>query len=305
MRSCVALLARHFSRWENDMSFFSGGSKVKDFILMTLGTLIMVVGIYFFKFPNNFSFGGVTGFAVVLAKYTGPYLSKGNITLILNMALLVLGLIYLGKSFAMKTVYCTILMSVAIQALEWWHPLDKPVTNQPVIELGYAVLLPAVGSAILFNIGASSGGTDVLALMIKKATGLDVGTGLMISDTILTLFTFVAYDMTTGLMSLMGLLLKSLVIDSVIESFNLCKYVNIICDNPEPVTEYIRSELNRSATVADALGAFSGNKKYMVLAVVTRRQAMMLKLYVRKVEPGAFMIVTNTSEIIGKGFKRL
>lgn len=271
---------------------------------MTAGILIMVVGIYFFKFPNNFSFGGVTGIAVILSHYTAGFLTKGNIVVIFNVVLLILGFITIGKDFAFKTVYCSILMSAALQVLEWVCPMNKPLTDQPVVELGFAVLLPAVGSAVLFNIGASSGGTDILAMIIKKHTDLDIGKGLMISDTVLTLLTFVTYDISTGLMSLMGLLLKSLVIDSVIENINLCKYINIICDNPEPIIKFIEQELNRSATVANALGAYSGKDKVMVLTVVTRHQAMLLKRYVKQIEPSAFIIVTSTSEIIGKGFLR-
>lgn len=286
------------------MSIGEQRSKLKDYLLMTISIEIMVIGIYFFKFPNNLSFGGVTGFAVVLSNFTAGFLTRGNIVLIMNMLLLVVGFIFLGKDFGIKTVYCTVLMSLSLQGLEFLFPISEPLTNDSMIEVIYAVFLPAVGSAILFNIGASSGGTDVIAMLLKKYTDTDIGKALFSSDFVLTLLTFPIYGIRTGLISLMGLGVKSLVIDSVIESINLCKYINIICDDPKPITNYIENVLKRSATVSDGLGAYSGKHKYMVLTVVTRRQAVALKQFLKKTEPASFIIITNTSEIVGKGFYR-
>lgn len=286
------------------MSMGSGRSTLKDFFLMTISIEIMVIGIYFFKFPNNLSFGGVTGLAVVLSNFTTGILTRGNIVLIMNMLLLVVGFIFLGKDFGLKTVYCTVLMSVSLQILEYFIPISEPLTSDSMIEVIYAVFLPAVGSAILFNIGASSGGTDVIAMLLRKYTDTDIGKALFSSDFVLTLLTFPTYGIRTGLISLMGLGVKGLVIDSVIESINLCKYINIICDDPKPITNYIENVLKRSATVSDGLGAYSGKHKYMVLTVVTRRQAIALKQYLKKTQPASFIIITNTSEIVGKGFYR-
>lgn len=286
------------------MSMGSKRSKLRDFLLMTLSIEIMVIGIYFFKFPNNLSFGGVTGLAVVLSNFTAGFLTRGNIVLLMNLILLVIGFVFLGKDFGLKTVYCTLLMSVSLQGLEYFFPITEPLTSDSMIEVIYAVFLPAVGSAILFNIGASSGGTDVIAMLLKKYTDTDIGKALFSSDFVLTLLTFPIYGIRTGLISLMGLGVKSLVIDSVIESINLCKYINIICDDPKPITNYIENVLKRSATVSDGLGAYSGKHKYMVLTVVTRRQAVALKQFLKKTEPASFIIITNTSEIVGKGFYR-
>ena len=111
------------------MSLLQKGSKIKEFFLMTIGILIMVVGIYFFKFPNNFSFGGVTGIAVILSRYTAGFLTKGNIVLIFNVLLLIIGYFSIGEAFAFKTVYCSLLMSGALQVLEWVCPLKQPLTD--------------------------------------------------------------------------------------------------------------------------------------------------------------------------------
>ena len=139
---------------------------VREYAMLTLATLIMVLGIYVFKFPNHFSFGGVTGIAILLSGAFG--IPAGTITFVINMALLVVGFLFLGKGFGFKTVYVSVLMSAALSLLEKLLPMDAPFTTQPVLELIFAIVLPALGSAILFNIGASSGGTDILAMILRK-----------------------------------------------------------------------------------------------------------------------------------------
>ena len=163
---------------------------LKELLWMTIGIEIMVIGIYFFKFTNNFSFGGATGIAVILSKYTVGFLTKGNIVVIFNILLLIIGFIFLGKEFGIKTVYCSLLMSFSLQGLEYIVPLKGPVTNETIMELVYAIFLPAVGSAILFNIGASSGGTDILAVLLKKYTSMNIGNALMSADCILAALTY-------------------------------------------------------------------------------------------------------------------
>ena len=130
-------------------------SKLKHFTLLTVSTLIMAVGTYFFKFTNNFTFGGITGLAVLVAK-TGK-ISASDFSFIMNMLLLLLGFFVLGKKFAAKTAYCSILLSVALSVLERVCPMTHPLTDQTMLELCFAIALPALGSAILFNIGSSSG----------------------------------------------------------------------------------------------------------------------------------------------------
>ena len=141
-------------------------SKLRHFFLLTFSTLVMAAGTYFFKFPNHFTFGGITGLAVLVAK-TGV-MSAGDFNFITNMILLIIGFFILGKKFAAKTAYCSILLSVALSALERIYPMSAPLTNQPMLELCFAIALPSLGSAILFNIGSSSGGTDIIAMILEK-----------------------------------------------------------------------------------------------------------------------------------------
>lgn len=275
-------------------------SKLKNFSLLTISTLIMTVGIYFFKFTNNFTFGGITGIAVLVAKFLP--ISASDFSFVVNILLLIIGWIVLGKSFAEKTAYSTILLSVSLSLLERIYPMSHPLTNEPLLELIFAILLPALGSAILFNIGASSGGTDVIAMILKKYTNVDIGKGLMISDLIFTLAGFLVFNVKTGLYSLFGLIMRSALIDNFIESFNRSKYFHVVTSNATCICDFIQNDLQRGATIVNATGAFTGDDKYIILTVLSPSQAVKLRNFIKEHDPKAFLLVSNTSEIIGKGF---
>ena len=276
---------------------------IEEYAVLTLATLIMVFGIYVFKFPNNFSFGGVTGIAIVLSKFLPG--TPGNITLMINIVLLLLGFILLGKGFGIKTASVSILMSVGLSLAEVWFPMEKPLTTEPVLELIYAIVLPAFSSAIFFNMNASSGGTDIVAMILRKYTKLNIGSALFFSDMLIVILSCFVFDMQTGLFSLSGLLAKSLVVDNVIESINLCKYFTIICEDPDPICDFIMNTLHRSATVYDAEGTYEHRKKKVIITIMKRSQAVELRNFIRRTQPSAFIAITNSSEIIGKGFRGL
>jgi len=277
--------------------------KSKEYAIITAGIMLVVIGVYFFKFPNHFSIGGVTGAAIILSNLTGGSLSSGTIVLIANAVLLIIGYIFLGKNFGNRTAYGTILLSVSLKALEFICPMHKPLTNQPTLELAFAVILPALGAAIIFNIGASTGGTDVIAMLLKKYSSLDIGRALLTTDLSLTLLTFPVFGVTIGLFSTLGLFLKSTLVDTIIENLNLNKYFTIVCENPKLIVDYIIKEIHRSATVFDAKGAFSDKNRSIIITVMSRGQAVTLRKFIKKQEPNAFILITNTSEIIGRGFR--
>lgn len=276
---------------------------IEEYCVLTVATALLVVGVYVFKFPNNFSFGGVTGMAIVLGALVPA--TPGNITFIINMALLAVGFIFLGKDFGLKTVYVSVLMSLGLSTAERWFPMSAPLTSQPVLELVYAIVLPATSSAILFNIGASGGGTDIIAMILKKYTKLNIGAALFFVDFFIVVISCLVFDAQTGLFSLCGLLAKSLVVDNVIESINMCKYFTIICNDPQPICDFITKKLNRSATVYSAEGAYEHNQKSVVISVMKRSQAVELRNFIHENQPSAFIAITNSSEIIGKGFRGL
>ena len=276
--------------------------KIRELVLLTLGTVLMVIGIYFFKFPNNFSTGGVSGISVILGHYF-PAMTPGDFVSIINIALLIIGFLVFGRGFGFKTAYVSLLTSALIWILERVLPMSAPMTTQPFLELIFAVSLPAVGSAILFNIDASSGGTDIVAMIVKKFSSMDIGKALMASDFIITLMACVAFGMETGLYSILGLVTKSLVVDMVMENINTNKCFHIITASPEPIEHYITRNLNRGATRVHGEGVYTHEGREVILTVMSRRQAIHLRRFIRQTDPSAFLLITNTGEIIGKGFK--
>lgn len=285
------------------MRFSSSTSRTrKDWLMMTVGTLIMVVGIYFFKYPNHFSTGGVSGISVILGHYI-PTLTPATIGLIINVLLLILGYCILGRSFGIRTTFVTLLQSILLRILEIILPMEVPMTDQPFLELIFAVSLPAIGSAILFNADASSGGTDIIAMIMRKYSTLDIGRALLMSDCIITFMACVAFGMTTGLFSILGLVIKSLLVDMVLENLNINKCFHIITAHPDAIEHYIINNLHRGATRLHGVGIYSHEGREVILTVVNRKQAVILRRYIRSADPGAFLLINNTSEIIGNGFR--
>ena len=275
----------------------------RELALMVLGTALVAAGSYFFKFPNHFSTGGVTGLAVLINAAL-PALPASNVAAVLNLLSLVLGFAVLGRGFGVRTIFCTVLFSAMLAGLEAAVPLSAPLTDQPLLELLFGVLLPALGSAVLFNIEASTGGTDIVAMALKKVTPLDIGMALLLSDVLIAGGTLFLYDIRTGLFSLLGLMLKSVLVDSAIESLNRRKSFMVVTRFPEELCQFITGRLHRSATYWTATGAYSGEEVTVVLTVISRGQAVVLRKYLRGLDPHAFMVVSNSSEIFGKGFLR-
>ena len=275
---------------------------VKEWAMLTLSTLLMALGIYFFKFTNNFSTGGVSGLAVILGHYF-PAVTPGDFVMVINVLLLLLGFAVFGKGFGFKTAYISLLMSGTIWVLERVMPMSAPMTSQPFLELIFAVALPAVGSAIMFNYDASSGGTDIVAMVLRKFTSLNIGNALLCSDLIITLMACVAFGMETGLFSVLGLVIKSLLVDMVLENIKTHKYFHIITTHSAEIEDFITRTLHRGATEIHGEGAYTHEGRTVMMTVVNRREAILLRKYVKTVDPRAFVLIMNTSEIVGKGFR--
>lgn len=271
------------------------------FLLWNLGAFITAVGAYFFKYPNHFSFGGVSGVTVVLGHYF-PQLSLGLINWVLNLSLLVLGVLLLGRSFGISTFYVTVVMSAFLSWFEKWFPMQQPLTNQPLLEMIFGVVLPSVGAAWLFHVGASTGGTDIIAMILKKYTSFEIGGALFAADFLIAAAAFPAFGAQTGLFSLLGLMSKSLVVNYVMENMKMSKSFTIVTDNPEPICAFIMADLNRSASVYKAEGIYSHNDHTVIMTTMSRAEGTRLQKVIREADAKAFVVITNTSQVIGKGF---
>lgn len=275
----------------------------KSYLLITLGTVLMAVGVYFFEFTNNFSTGGTAGLAMVISNMTG-FLTPAQLSSIFNIFLLIVGLLILGKEFTVKTIYCTLLFSTLLNVFEQLFPMAAPFTSQKTIELLIDMLLVSLGAALIFNEDGSSGGTDVIAMIMKKYTRINVGKALLIADSVVILLCFSAYGTEIGILSLFAIAIRALVVDGAIDNFNSSKFLLIITDKEPEILAFIMHDLKRGASVVNqCVGAYTNNEKKMIISVVDKREAIKLKKKIKEVDPEAFVIVGTSNDIQGDGFK--
>lgn len=273
-----------------------------EFLLINLGLLLVGIGIALFKIPNHYATGGVSGLAIISSSFF-PRIDVGPMMLIINILLLGIGYFFLGSDFGSKTVYSSFALSGIVWIIQKLVPLSRPLTNDMLLELIYSIIFPAVGSAIVFNCNASTGGTDIAAKILSKYTKINIGKTLLITDFVIALGAGAVFGIKIGLYSVLGLILKAFTIDSVIEGLNISKQMVIISSKDELIRDYIVTRLNRGATIYKAEGAFTHCQENVISTVVNRRQAVKLRSFIRSIDPSAFITISNTSQIIGKGFR--
>lgn len=294
--------------------------------VLNLGIFLVAFSLWMFFAPNSFAVGGVGGISVVLSNllqskvggFFGKYVfSYYGIFGILNVILLIFGLIFLGKSLTLKTIYCTIMVSLE-NILLGLIPTDGIFQFNDVIgqvmgltggrqlflELCFGVLISGLGQAIVFNCRASSGGTDIIALIIKKFSSANIGFALFAVDIVIACIPFFTYSAMPeiALFSMLGVFAKSFVIDGVIENITKTKYVTIITVNPDIVSNVIRDYIHRGFTKMAGAGGYTGDERTVIITVCRRSQAVHLKAKLHEVDPSSFVIITDAKEILGKGF---
>lgn len=270
------------------------------YFMMALAAILMACGTHFFKYPNSFVIGGVEGMSIIASTFV-PF-TRPQITLFINVVLLIIAFFILGKNFTLRTGYVAILNSLTALALDYIIPIQGSLTGNKMLELIYTLLISAFGSAILFNLAASSGGTDIIAMIIKNFSSLEVGKALLVVDSLFTIASIWVFDVEIGLLSFLGLLLKGIFVDVIIQSFNTDKLFIIITTKPDEIGSFIRNDLNRSATVLDGMGLYKGIKRSVFFLVLSPKEAPRTRAFLKSLDPYAFITIINTSKIIGKGF---
>lgn len=284
---------------------------VLRWVLLSFGIILMSFSVYFFQTPNHFTLGGIAGLALVLGEFIP--LDYEILMAIINVALLILGLIILCKQCTVRTIFCSLFYTGIIWLFEYFDIIEHineaagrvgaaTLTDEPLMELVYAILLFGIGGAIVFNCGASSGGTDIIALILKKFTRLNVGMALMIIDMVIVLISCYTFSLEIGLFSVLGLFTKSFLLDGVIESLGKTKYITIITENHDIISDYILKVINHGYTIYDAEGGYTHKPKKVLVTVCKRNEALKLKMKIHQVDPTAFVIITDANEILGKGF---
>lgn len=282
---------------------------LKEYFLLTIGSIFMAFGLYAFAVPNQFVMGGVTGISIVLTPFLPDFITPATFVLAVNVILLLIGFSFLGRDFGFKTVYGSIIFSLIGMAVEWIGTLGSdgslfPLTDNLLLELVLAVVLPAIGSAIVFYYNGSGGGTDIIAMILKKYTRIESGKALLVVDFLIMLVSF-TYGMEIGLLSALGIFAKSFIVDKVNRNMNLSKYCIIVTTHPDEIGDYISKKLNRGGTMWKGQGVYTHEDKMIFIVVMNARQIRAVRDDIKQIDEHAFTIVDDTSDVIGNGFRAL
>jgi uncharacterized membrane-anchored protein YitT (DUF2179 family) len=268
---------------------------VKDFITITVGTLIVAVAVYFFMYPSHVTVGSVAGLAQVLSNFLP--MSPSVITLIINIILFIIGFLLVGPEFGIKTVYCGILLPVLIGVFEILFPNFQSITQDPILDVLCYILIVSVGLAILFTANASSGGLDIVAKLMNKFFRMDLGKAMAVSGMLVAASSLLCYDMKTVVLSLLGTYFGGMITDHFLFGMNIKRRVCIISPKFEEILAFILHDLHSGATIYEGIGAYDRTVKKEIITIVDHQEYRKLMDYMRKTDPNAFMTVYSVNEI--------
>lgn len=277
-----------------------------SYLGIIIGALFISIGLYFFWMPSDLAAGGISGLSIVI-KALIPGIPIGIIIFCLDILMFLIGFLVLGKSFGIRSIVCSLTVSLLMVVLEFLWPNIGIISEDTLIILLFGALFIAIGQAIVFNLEASSGGTDIVAKIINKYTHLNIGLSLMMADLVVVLFATTIFGVEKGLYAALGVLVTSSLIDYIIAGFTVQKYIMIVpsnSQNGEAIKSYILNHLDRGATVYQAEGGYSKDYKMVLTTVMDRKQFIELKKYVGSVDSRAFMTVQNLHEVVGEGFEK-
>lgn len=275
---------------------------VKETMLIAFGSFVVALGVYYFMVPENLATGGVTGLSIVLSNYLPIPVSLTNF--VLNIILLLVGFILIGKEFGGKTILSVFFLSFSMSLMEIFHPATKPVTDEILLNLICGIVISSMGLSIVFNQNASTGGTDILAKLFNKYFNLDMGKGLMAADIIVVILAFFTYGIQTGIIGAFGWFLNGIVINYFIDGFSVINEVVIITKHPAEVKKYIFERLDRGVTIYKAEGGYTNESKDIIVTLLERKEYFILKNEMKKIDPESFVIVRTVQEVYGFGFSR-
>ena len=268
---------------------------IKEFFIISVGTLIVSTAVYFFMLPSHVSVGSGTALAMVISNFIP--LPVSVITLILNIVLLILGFLLIGPEFGAKTVYCAILMPAFLGVYEQIFPNQQSITEDPFLDVLCYIFVVGIGLAILFRRNASSGGLDIVAKLMNKFLRMELGKAMSLSGMLVALSSALVYDKKTVVISVLGTYLGGLVVDHFIFGMDLKRRVCIISPKLDQIVDFILHDLHSGATLNNIIGAYDRNPKQEVITIVDKQEYKALMDYVKRVDPKAFITVYSVSEI--------
>lgn len=270
-------------------------STLKEFTIITVGTIIVAAAVFFFMMPSHVSVGSGAALAMVLSNYIP--LSVSTITLIMNVGLLVIGFLLVGPEFGVKTVYCSILMPLVMGLFELLFPNFQSITQDPFLDVVCYILVVGVGLAILFPRNASSGGLDIVAKIMNKYLRMDLGKAMSLSGMLVALSSALCYDSKTVVLSLLGTYFGGIIVDHFIFDNNIKRRVCVISPKLDEIVEFVLKELHSGATLNEIIGAYDHTPRTEMIAIVDKQEFKRLMDHVREVDPDAFVTVYSVSEM--------
>lgn len=268
---------------------------IKEFALITIGTVIVAVAVFFFMLPSHVSVGSGAALAMVLSNFIP--LSVSTITLIMNVGLLIIGFLLIGPEFGAKTVYCSILMPVVMGIFERIFPDFQSITQDPILDVMCYILVVGIGLSILFTHNASSGGLDIVAKIMNKFLGMDLGQAMSVSGIVVALSSALCYDSKTVVLSLLGTYFGGMVVDHFIFGINIKRRVCVISEHLDAIVNFVLHDLHSGATLNEIIGAYDNTPRREMITIVDKNEYRLLMDYIRKVDPRAFVTIYAVSDM--------
>lgn len=281
-------------------------SWLKEYSIIIIGNFIIAFSLVSFVIPNNFINGGISGISIIL--YHLFHLPVGITYFIINIILFLVAFKILGMSFGFKSIFSTVILSLMIDFFTYIVPL--PVfKNQTHIMLivFYGGALSGIGLGIVLSQGASTGGTDIIAMIINKYFHIPPGKGIWLSDIFITISSIIvpSIDIYYALYGVLSVLVTGGAIDAILEGFTNSRQILIITEVPDKIKDFILYKLGRGITVFKAQGGYTERKKTVLLTVVRLRELAKFKMAIKDMDPYAFILVSKVGEVYGEGFREI
>ncbi|MDR1878281.1 MAG: YitT family protein, partial [Bacteroidales bacterium] len=278
---------------------------VYEYVMILIGSFIMAAGFVIFISPFKLAPGGVYGIAITLHYLTGA-LPIGLFALCLDIPLFLIGTLLLGSKFGAKTLVGIFSLSGFTTLLEKLYGYEPLVTDDYFLASVFGGVLIGIGLGLIFKSRATSGGTDIVAMIINKYNKIPVGQLLIYIDTVVVFAGLIAFqDWRIPLYSWVTIFITGKIIDMMIAGVNSEKAVYIISDQYEAIRDKIILEMNRGGTYLRGEGMFNGTEKKIIYTIVDRKELILLQRYVHEIDPNAFMTVVDSTETLGEGFHSL
>lgn len=268
---------------------------IKDYTIITFGTILAAAAIYFFMLPSNLAVGSGTALAMVLSNFIPLPISV--ISLAINVILLILGFLLIGPEFGAKTVYTAVMLPVVLGVFEFFFPNFKSLTEDPLLDMICYILVVGIAMAILFSYNASSGGLDIVAKIMSKYLRMGLGTAVSMSGIIVSLTSILCYDTKTVVLSVLGTYFSGMIVDKFIFGLNIKRRVCVISPEIDKIVDFLLHELHSGATLYEGIGAYDGTVRREVVTIVDKNEYRLLMDYVKKVDPKAFVTVYSVNEM--------